>query len=321
MHSTTCDLCDSQHSFPVYDTNDYITGKPQQVVRCANCSLVYVNPQPDPSELGDYYPEVYYGDTPFLYEKLDANSRFNNVKGFVQKGNIILDIGCGRGLVLSRLKEIGCEVWGTELSAVSSKYARESLGLDIINKNLEDCAFPDNHFDVVTMFHSLEHHVSPTKTLTEVYRILKTGGILIVEVPRFDSVYSTIFGDKWFHLDVPRHLFHFNENTLEKLFTKAKFRVIKKKQFDIMYDSFGALQSILNFLCSKPNLLNDINTKRTSFKSILISKQYKILIEALLSFILQIILYLPLILVSILLAQMNKGGTLKFFATKRNNHE
>ncbi len=316
MRSVTCDLCGSKQYFLIFETKDYITGIPQKVVRCQNCGLVYVNPQPSFEELGGFYPQAYYGEKPFLYEKLDAFARFRLIKKIIKKESIILDIGCGRGLVLAKLKNIGCEVWGTELSEVSSKFARETLKLTILNKNLEDCAFNNDYFDVIIMFHSLEHLISPLIILKEVHRILKPGGILVVEVPRFDSIYSKIFKDKWFHLDVPRHLYHFNDRTLEKLLTTAGFNVLKKKRHAIMYDSFGALQSLLNCICTTPNLLNDINTKRITFKDVIKSKRKRLLYDAVISLILQSVLYIPMVIFTVILSIFDIGGTLTFNAKK-----
>lgn len=316
MQTVTCDLCGSKDFSLIFEAKDYITGIRQKVVRCRNCGLAYVNPQPSVTEIGDFYPQAYYGKNPFFYEKLDGFYRFKRVRKLVKIGSNVLDIGSGRGLVLSHLRRIGCKVWGTELSEISSKYAKDTLGLNIINKNLEDCVFEKDSFNVITMFHSLEHLISPFKTVKEIYRILKPGGYLIIEVPRFDSFYSRIFTDKWFHLDVPRHLFHFNDQTLEKLLTTAGFSIIKKSRYAIMYDSFGTLQSILNCICSKTNLLNDINTKRITFKDIIKSGQNRLMVDTIISLASQAILYVPLVMFTIILSIFNIGGTLTFYARK-----
>jgi len=316
MKFVECDLCKSIGYTLVFESMDYITNTPQKVVRCQQCGLVYVNPQPDADELGDHYPRVYYGEEPFLYEKLDAYSRFKRIRNFVTKGSTVLDIGCGRGLVLSRLKEIGCEVRGTELSDTSSKYAKNVLQLNIINRDLKDCGFNSDYFDVITMFHSLEHMISPLATLKEVYRILRPGGTLLVEVPDFGSIYSKIFKEKWFHLDVPRHLFHFTAHTLEKSLLTAGFSVFKQTRYAIMYDSFGALQSLLNYICLKSNLLNDFNTKRIKLKDNLSWSHKRVLLDIIISLLFQTIFYIPLFVFSYFLSIFNVGGTLVLYARK-----
>lgn len=316
MDSTPCQLCWSKIYSELFDAQDYITRKHFKVIRCNGCHVVRVDPVPSAAEIGDYYPELYYGDTPFLYEKMDAAGRFKKVRPYVASGSRVLDVGCGRGLVLGKLHEVGCKVVGTELSAHSSKYAREVLGLEIHQKSLEDCAFEDDSFDVVTLFHSLEHLLDPLSSLREVCRILKPGGRMLVEVPRFDSFYANIFRDKWFHLDVPRHLYHFEDKTLEELLKNAGFALDDVKKYDIMYDSFGALQSLLNGLCSDFNLLNDLNTKRKSVAELLRAGTVRQKTDVAISLTGQALLYLPLVAMAYALVPFNIGGTLKAWAVK-----
>ncbi|KIH75855.1 Ubiquinone/menaquinone biosynthesis C-methylase UbiE [Geoalkalibacter ferrihydriticus] len=276
-----------------------------------------VNPRPTVDEIGRYYPDLYYGEQPFLYEKLDASSRFKQVRRYVKSGDRVLDVGCGRGLVLDKLKNIGCDVVGTELSEHSSKYAREILGIDILRKNLEECSFESGSFDCVTMFHSLEHLYDPLGALREVHRILKPNGRALVEVPRFDSIYSSIFKDKWFHLDVPRHLYHFEDKTLSGMLKKAGFEVVDIKKYAIMYDSFGALQSLLNCICHDFNLLNDLNTKRKLPGDIFQSGDMRQKFDLVLSFAAQGVLYLPMVFLAYALMLFNAGGTLRIWAQKK----
>ena len=317
METVACDLCRSKEFSLIFEVKDYITGTLQKVVRCKECDLAYVNPRPNPEELSDFYPQNYYGENPFFYEKLDALLRFWELRKTIKKGDFILDIGCGRGLLLSKLKHIGCKVWGTELSEISSRYAKENLKINVISRNLEDCMFDKDYFDVVTMFHSLEHMMSPMETTREIYRILKPEGTLIIELPRFNSLYASIFRDKWFHLDVPRHLYHFSDSTIGKLLASAGFNIVKEKHHALMYDSFGCLQSTLNYLCAKQNLLNDLNTKRITLSAIIKSKEMRLILDSVISLGLQSILFIPFTAVAFILSSLNIGGTLAVHAKKR----
>jgi ubiquinone/menaquinone biosynthesis C-methylase UbiE len=317
MEFVVCDICGVKEYSLIFEAKDYLTGAVQKVVRCKKCGLAYVNPRPSPKELSDFYPQQYYGENPFFYEKLDAFLRFRELSNTIKKGDIILDVGCGRGLLLSKLQRIGCEVWGTELSEVSARYAKENLNLSVISKNLNDCIFDKDYFDVVTMFHSLEHMMSPMKIVEEIYRILKPDGTLIIELPRFNSLYTRIFRDKWFHLDVPRHLYHFSDSTLQKLLASAGFDIIKEKHFALMYDSFGCLQSMLNCLCAKQNILNDLNTKRIKLSEIMKSKEKRFILDSVISLGLQSILFIPFTASSFILSPFNIGGTLTVHAKKR----
>ena len=314
---TSCPVCEGKRFSSLFLARDYITHLAFAVARCDACRLVQVNPQPAVDELGRFYPELYYGEQPFFYEKVDAASRFRQVSRQVKAGDRVLDVGCGRGLVLAKLRARGCEVVGTELSAHSSKYAREQLGLEILQKNLMDCTFPDNAFDCITLFHSLEHLPVPSHELRELRRIVKPGGKVLVEVPRFDSFYSKIFRDKWFHLDVPRHLYHFEDDTLLSLLEQDGFEVMEVKKYDFMYDSFGAVQSLLNCVCSEFNLLNDLNTKRKSMGDLFRMGTRRQKADVVLSLAGQVILYPLFVLLAFALAPFNVGGTLRVWARKR----
>lgn len=317
MEFITCNLCHSKISSFLFEAQDYITGSKHKLVRCENCRLVYVNPRPGMEEISEYYPATYYGKEPFTYERIDAESRFKIIKNMLQPSSRVLDIGCGRGLVLGKCSNMGCEVYGTELSLTSSWYAREVLKLKIFNKHLIDCSFADDYFDLITMYHSLEHLEDPLGNLREIYRVLKPGGILVIEVPRFNSWMSVLFKGNWFHLDVPRHLYHFEDNTLEQLLNAVDLKVIKKKRYAILYDAFGGLQSVLNCCCIKKNLLNDINTKRYSAKDFFVSGTTRDKIELGLSLLGQLILFPLFLMISISMAIFNRGGTLVFVSKKQ----
>jgi 2-polyprenyl-3-methyl-5-hydroxy-6-metoxy-1,4-benzoquinol methylase len=313
-----CNVCGSPENIPLFSTIDYISRTSHTLVKCKSCGLTYVSPQPTKEELSSFYPNKYYGTEPFLYEKADARSRFKMLhKTLGERRGRLLDVGCGKGLLLKLFKDSGWQVTGTELSEHSAQYARETLGIAICSEDIEKCNFQDQYFDVITLFHSLEHLMDPTSWLKTVKRLLKPNGLLIIQVPRFNSFYSKIFKNKWFHLDVPRHLFHFDDNTLENLLSAASFRVFEKKRYVLMHDSFGALQSILNCVCSEYNLLNDINTKRKSVKEIMNSPKKRLKIDLIISLLSQVFLFPLLFVLAAFLSIFNIGGTLTYYATKK----
>lgn len=318
MNRVNCILCGSIESIPLYSSTDYITKTIHNLVKCRNCGLTYVNPQPSKDELPEYYSGDYHMEAPFFYDRFNARSRYKKLKKIAGKQTgRILDVGCGRGIMLKIFKESGWETAGTELSDVSAQYAREVLGVEVLNENIEDSVFDKEHFDVITMFHSLEHLQDPALSLKAIKKLLKPDGLLIIEVPRFNSFYSKIFKDKWFHLDVPRHLFHFDDQSLEKLLAAAGFSITMRKRYALLYDSFGALQSILNYICSELNLLNNINTGRIRVKDIIKSKQKRHMADTIISFLLQPLLVPPLFALASFLSIFNTGGTLTVCAKKK----
>jgi SAM-dependent methyltransferase len=315
-----CNLCGSKDSVLLFSATDYITKTEHFLVRCKQCGLAFVNPQPSSKDLFRFYPVLYYGDEPASYEKIDARSRFKKLRSVVQKNNgAILDIGCGKGLLLQMFKETGWNVAGIELSEESARYASEKLHIDVYTllSDLEaDNIDKINSFDVITFFHSLEHVKDPLLYVKSAEKLLKSDGIMIIEVPRFNSLYSKVFKDTWFHLDVPRHLYHFEDQTLQKMMNSVGLHVFKKTKYALMYDSFGALQSILNSFCSRYNLLNDINTKRINVRDIMKSGNTRLKADSVMSFVAQF-LVLPLLFISAaFFALFNTGGTLCYYARK-----
>jgi SAM-dependent methyltransferase len=137
----------------------------------------------------------------------------------------VLDVGCGAGGNLKTLQDQGWEPYGVEISEVAAVHARELTKGSIHTGTLESAPFPPQSFDLVLMSHSLEHLPSPFDALQRAHRLLKNDGLLVVSVPNVNSLEFKLFGAWWFHLDPPRHLYHFDRNSLSTLTNKAGFQV------------------------------------------------------------------------------------------------
>ena len=321
MTSTLCNVCGSAdwkvHSTPT----DYISGEKFQVVQCSHCHLIFVHPQPDRAVISKYYPSGHQRAEPAAYEKMDANSRLKFIDELVvEHSGSALDVGCGKGLFLAGLRERGWQVAGTELSEVSSAYAR-SQGLPVLTTDVETAPYEPGSFDLITLFHVLEHLPSPASTLTVLHKLLRPGGLLLIEVPNIGSWYARTFGDDWFHYDVPRHLYHFDKQTLHRLMTDHQFVVTRTSTHNTQYDAFGAVQSFLNKIISAPNVLNNFNTKQVTISEILGSRHGSLgklrNILGLLFSEMALVVGFPLMsLFALLTAPWLEGGTLRFFARK-----
>ncbi|OGT38155.1 MAG: hypothetical protein A3F12_04640, partial [Gammaproteobacteria bacterium RIFCSPHIGHO2_12_FULL_38_14] len=177
-----------------------------------------------------------------------------------KKGKL-LDIGCGDGAFLLQAKKEGWQVVGTEIS--SSAYSNNDFE---IRKNLTDL-FPLGPFDCITLWHSLEHMQDPKQTLAHVYELLTPQGLLLIAVPNAAGWQSRLFGSRWLHRDVPRHIFHFNPHSLCRLLQAEQFDLIKSWHQEFEYDLLGWSQSVLNYLFSEPNIFFKILTGRSSTSS------------------------------------------------------
>ncbi len=254
---------------PHFATKDYITGDRFVVGFCNNCRLDVTAPVPSEENIAKYYPSSYYGSgrrfnriIEWLLNNLYAY-RARQIESKQQPGKV-LDIGCGRGLLLSKLRERGWIPRGTELSEEAAAYARDRLGLPVTTEALQDCNFPDEEFDLIILWHVLEHVTSPRAMLKEVSRILKPGGVLLVAVPNFGSWEAHATGRGWFHLDVPRHLTHFTQGTLQNSLEMAGLSLMSSNFFSTEYDFFSFVQSAQNRLGFRHNYLYNLLRTRSA---------------------------------------------------------
>jgi 2-polyprenyl-3-methyl-5-hydroxy-6-metoxy-1,4-benzoquinol methylase len=137
----------------------------------------------------------------------------------------LLDIGCGSGLALQRMAELGWQVRGVDFDPAAVEIAKKK-GLDVSLGMLADQAFPPDSFDAVTMSHVIEHVHDPLSFLRDCRRILKPGGHLVMVTPNTKSWGHQRFGANWMHLDPPRHLQIFDKQSLGGLTTAAGFELV-----------------------------------------------------------------------------------------------
>ena len=224
-----CPLCNGSDADQLFVAQDRLVGKPGTfpVVRCKGCGLVYLNPRPTRRALKEYYPADYYPvpggrETP---EALSvARGLLKRVEAIAPGANLsILDAGCGTGLFLKLARDRGHDVRGIEPGDAAVNYGRRVYGLPIDHGTLESVDLPENGFDVVTMWHVLEHMPDPVSALRIVCRALKPGGTLLFGVPNFGSMEASLFGRRWFSLDAPRHLVHFDPETARQAVQAAGF--------------------------------------------------------------------------------------------------
>jgi len=137
----------------------------------------------------------------------------------------LLDVGCGNGSALQFMKELGWHVQGVDFDPKAVQIARNK-GLEVRLGGLEAQTYPANFFDAITMSHLIEHVHDPLSLVRECLRILKPGGHLMMVTPNSESWGHQKYGGNWMHLDPPRHLHIFNEQSLRTLARKAGFEQI-----------------------------------------------------------------------------------------------
>ena len=153
-------------------------------------------------------------------------------------GNALLDIGCGTGEFLNYCRKRNFTTTGIEPSEKAGRFASEEFGLTIFTENkLDD--FPPASYDVITMWHVLEHVHKLNERMHQIEKLLKPGGTLIIAVPNSDSWDAAMYKYFWAAYDLPRHLYHFTRYSLKKLANKNGFsvNVIIPLKFDAYYIS------------------------------------------------------------------------------------
>jgi len=142
-------------------------------------------------------------------------------------GGKLLDVGCGNGKFLTKMRKLGWDVTGVEPDGQAVKLAREHFGLNIHEGVIEGTGFTDNSFDAITMSHVLEHVWDPISTLRECYRLLKPSGKLVIVTPNINSLGHRLFGKAWRGLEAPRHLYIFSPKALKICIEQANFHILK----------------------------------------------------------------------------------------------
>lgn len=165
----------------------------------------------------------------FLEKQWSALNNFRRQKIVFQyfKNGRILDVGCSTGEFLTQFKGNNWERYGIEPNKTDWQIAKKKGGLKVYQKQLLDCHFPRKFFEVITLWHVLEHLYNPKETMIEIKRILKNDGLLILSTPNTSGLGYKIAGKNWFHYDARHHCYLYNLTSLTTLLKKTGFKIIK----------------------------------------------------------------------------------------------
>jgi 2-polyprenyl-3-methyl-5-hydroxy-6-metoxy-1,4-benzoquinol methylase len=245
---TPCLVCGSEQARATFAIEDLAT----RVFVCTRCGLGRLHPMPDLEEVGSFYPGEYYGEPGRKFQGLVerlvrwvGERHIAFLSRDLRPGARVLDLGCGRGVILGALADRGFEVHGVEISLEAARGADPRAEIRIAPR-LADAGYPAAYFDEVVIWHVLEHLPDPKGALLEARRVLRPGGRLVVAVPNLSSLQARWAGPAWFHLDLPRHLWHFPLASLRRLLVDCGFRVESEHHFSLRQNPFGWVQSALN---------------------------------------------------------------------------
>lgn len=246
IQSRRCAICDQ-------DQAEYLVrpaSSPGPVVRCQHCGLLYVSSIQDGRALiqdgpvlGNLDPKVLTSanlrDIAGCWElsllpakqverpafRLNAADALDWIEQFIQPPGRLLDFGCGWGFFLGVASERGWEPYGLEPLPGHAVYARAQFGATVVTDTLRDDTFPPHFFDAVTAFQVFEHLPDPASDLARLHRLLKSGGVILVEVPDIDTWSARLLGPRHRHF-VQDHLTFFSARTLALLLEKYGFQVL-----------------------------------------------------------------------------------------------
>lgn len=256
-----CPLCDAKNTGFVFQVkDDSISQTSFGVMQCESCTCRFTENPPNQNEIGQYYEsEVYisHSDTQKglinrLYHLVRKRSLIRkrklvelhtkeNVIQEVSKASpqsTILDIGCGTGAFLNEMQKNGWQTIGLEPDEKARKIANEKY--QVVAAHPEKLfTLTSDAVDAVSMWHVLEHVHEVHRYLAKIRELLKENGILIIAVPNYTSFDATYYQEKWAAYDVPRHLYHFSPQSMQRLLQEHGFEILsyQKMPFDSFYVS------------------------------------------------------------------------------------
>lgn len=286
IHHQQCPVCASSEIEQIFSAIDNtVSGKQFYIVECKICQLQFTQDAPGELAIADYYKSSNYishtnsnkGFVNKLYQWV-RNITIGNKKYLIkkitkQKKGVLLDMGCGTGFFAASMKNSGWDVTGIEPDSETRKLALSLNKIELFSTDIF-YELPEKRFDVITLWHVLEHVHSLKSTIVQLHKLLKENGKLIIAVPNRNCYDAEFYQAHWAAYDVPRHLYHFNFQSMKAMMEKENFKLkeIKPMWFDSFYISllsskikFGEIKwisAIIVALCS--NLQTLKNSKRCS---------------------------------------------------------
>jgi len=281
-----CPVCGESSFSPFLTCTDFFVSREQfSLKQCNSCGFKITENAEDENEIGRYYQSEEYishsntnkGIINTLYHfvrktMLVRKRKLVEKSTGMQKGQL-LDIGTGTGYFLNEMQQNDWQVAGTEKSHDARKFAENEFGLGI-HKTNELFQFEKNRFDVITLWHVLEHIHKLDENMKQLFQLLKDQGKLIIAVPNHASYDARHYKEYWAAYDVPRHLWHFSPKQMKLFGEKHNLRLTKMKSmpFDAFYVSIlsekykkSGLALIRGILHGKISWLNSIfNVKKCS---------------------------------------------------------
>lgn len=241
-----CPVCGSPEFDPFISGKDYfLTGESFNIVKCHECGFRFTNPRPKAEDLGKYYESKDYishsdsriGLFASVYQmvrKYTLSRKLAIISKVQQKGEI-LDIGCATGQFLNYMADHGWKATGIEPDEKTRARAISEYSLNVYPEE-QLMILQKSSFDVITMWHVLEHVSDLDARMKQLKNLLKPTGTLIIAVPNCNSLDAKKYGAFWAGYDLPRHLYHFTKKDVKLLLGKNGFTIVNI--LPMLFDAF-----------------------------------------------------------------------------------
>jgi 2-polyprenyl-3-methyl-5-hydroxy-6-metoxy-1,4-benzoquinol methylase len=249
----SCPLCNRENQYELFPAHSPFSDL--CVIQCNDCEMAYTYPVPTdnfPCKGGsEYYGSLSNKFIPALQKVRDALMKYRARYFFSmlkKKTNTpkVLDVGCAEGRLLKAFYEIGCQCWGIEHKDYPASRFMCNESITYVQGDLESVELPDRSFDLIFLWHVLEHMNNPDNVIKKIAQLLGDNGVLILAVPNFSGIEAKVFKRSWFHLDVPWHKYHFTKKALKYLVEKNDLQIVTASTFCLEQGLYGAIQSFLN---------------------------------------------------------------------------
>lgn len=243
-----CVVCNKELSDTGFVVKDkLVSGKEFFLQKCYDCAILHTSPVPEASELNNYYksndyishsekPKGLFDKLYFFIRRRMINKKIKFVKKYAKRKENILDFGCGTGFFLEKCQVEGMNSFGFEPDINAAEIAKQKIKTKVFNELEQLEQFKTGPFDIITLWHALEHIYELDNTMKTINDILREDGLLAIAVPDYESHDAAFYKNNWAAYDAPRHLYHFNKNAIKKLGEKYNLRLIGKKP--LIFDSF-----------------------------------------------------------------------------------
>ncbi len=284
---THCPICETNTFSNYINVLDHTVSHEEYVIQeCNKCKFLFTNPRPTATEIGKYYQSQDYishhDEAKDLMSKVynyvrdfTLNKKLMLVNTLIPSKGKLLDIGCGTGNFLQVCHDNNWQTIGTEPDQEARKIAKERTKSEIV-ENIALLQILPNTFQIITMWHVLEHVHELNETVRWLEKNLATNGKIIIAVPNPDSYDATKYGSKWAAYDVPRHLYHFTKSSMNSLLNKHGLKIdqIKPMWFDSYYVSmlstkykYGKTQLLESLISGTLSNLKGITTKKSAYNT------------------------------------------------------